>query len=61
MKYKNTLLIVKDLNVSKHFYKHVLGLRVLLDFHGSVTLSAGIVLQSYEIWKDIIRKTVMKL
>lgn len=56
MKYKNTLLIVKDLNVSKHFYKHVLGLRVLLDFHGSVTLSSGIVLQSYEIWKDIIRK-----
>ena len=56
MKYKNTLLIVKDLNVSKHFYKHVLGLRVFLDFHGSVTLSAGIVLQSYEIWKDIIRK-----
>lgn len=56
MKYKNTVLIVKDLNRSKNFYKYVLGLRIILDFNGSITLSSGIVLQSYEIWKDLIRK-----
>lgn len=56
MKYKNTVLIVQDLSRSKAFYKHVLGLRVLLDFNGSITLSSGIVLHSYEIWKDLIRK-----
>lgn len=56
MKYKNTVLIVRELNRSKAFYKHVLGLRVLLDFNGSITLSNGIVLHSYEIWKDLIRK-----
>lgn len=57
MKLKNTVLIVNNLEQSKKFYKQVLGLKVLLDFHGSVTLSSGIVLQSKEIWKDLIHKT----
>lgn len=56
MKTKNIVLIVKDMNRSKNFYRHILGLKVLLDFNGNVTLSSGIVLQSYEIWKDLIRK-----
>lgn len=56
MKRKNILIVVKDIDRSKDFYRHVLGLRVLLDFHGRVTLTSGIVLQSYEIWKDLIRK-----
>ena len=28
-----------------------------MDFHGSVTLTSGIVLQSKEIWKELIHKT----
>lgn len=56
MKRKNILLVVKDIETSKRFYRRILGLKVLLDFNGHVTLSSGIVLQSYEIWKDLIRK-----
>lgn len=56
MKRKNILLVVKDIDCSKDFYRHILGLRVLLDFNGHVTLTSDIVLQSYEIWKDLIRK-----
>lgn len=56
MKYKNTMLVVKDIQQSKHFYKKILNLRVLLDFNGNVTLSHGISLQSYELWKDFIHK-----
>ena len=54
MKLKNTVLIVNDLEQSKKFYKHILGLKTILDFHGSVTLTSGIVLQ---IWKELIHKT----
>ena len=57
MKLKNTVLIVNDLEQSKKFYKHILGLKAILDFHGSVTLTSGIVLQSKEIWKELIHKT----
>ena len=57
MKLKNTVLIVNDLDQSKKFYKHILGLKTILDFHGSVTLTSGIVLQSKEIWKELIHKT----
>lgn len=57
MKLKNTVLIVNDLEQSKKFYKHILGLKTILDFHGSVTLTSGIVLQSKEIWKELIHKT----
>lgn len=57
MKYKNTMLVVKDINQSKQFYKKILNLRVLLDFNGNVTLTHGISLQSYELWKDFVHKS----
>lgn len=56
MKYKNVLLVVKDIEQSKRFYHQLLSQHVLLDFNGRVILSSGIVLQSYETWKDLIRK-----
>lgn len=56
MKLKNTVLIVNDLNRSQDFYRHILGMKVLYDFHGYAYLSSGLVLQSYEIWKDMIHK-----
>lgn len=56
MKYKNVLLVVHDIDRSVDFYKKVLGLHVILDFKANVTLKGGICLQSYETWKDMIRK-----
>lgn len=57
MKYKNTLLVVNDISRSKNFYRRILGLKVIFDFHGRVTLTSGIVLQSYELWKDLIHRS----
>lgn len=56
MKFKNTVLIVNDLSRSKQFYRHVMGFKVLLDFHGSATLTSGLVLHSNELWKETIHK-----
>ncbi|WP_028044676.1 VOC family protein [Candidatus Stoquefichus massiliensis] len=56
MKYKNTLLVVNDMSRSKYFYRHVLNLKVLFDYRGRTTLSSGIILESYELWKELIHK-----
>ena len=42
MKFKNPLLVVKDMAASKAFYKEILNLRVVLDFGANVTLTGGV-------------------
>lgn len=42
MKYKNTLLVVKDLERSKNFYWEVLGLRTLSDLGIHAVLTGGL-------------------
>lgn len=42
MKLKNTVLVVKNLEQSKRFYRDVLGLHVLMDVGPYVTLTNGI-------------------
>ena len=54
MKYKSTLLVVKNMEKSKRFYNDVLGLAVVLDFGANVTLTGGISLQSEETWRTFI-------
>ncbi len=56
MKYANTLIVVKDIDKSKKFYRDVLGLDVIADFGANVTLTGGIALQTLETWKDFIHK-----
>ena len=56
MKYTTTLIVVKDLQRSKQFYKDVLGLDVTADFGANVTLSGGINLQTMDSWKTFIHK-----
>jgi len=58
MKYGATLLVVKDMEISKKFYQDVLGLDVVEDFGANVTLSGGISLQTLESWKEFIGKDV---
>lgn len=55
MKLKNPLLVVRDLEKSKAFYREVLGLRVVMDFGANVTLTGGVSLQSLDSWREIIR------
>lgn len=54
MKFKNPLIVVKDIEKSKAFYNQVLGLRVILDFGANVTLTGGICLQTQDSWAQFI-------
>ena len=51
MKFKNAMLIVKDIDVSCKLYEDVLGLRVICDFDVNKTLTGGLVLQTMDSYK----------
>ena len=59
MKLKNTLLVVKDIERSKQFYKTLFGLEVIADFDGNMVLTEGLVLQDEQIWKSLIQKEIV--
>ena len=56
MKYKCTLIAVKDMEKAKLFYHDVLGLEVVDDFGANVVLTGGIALQTAHTWKDFIHR-----
>lgn len=56
MKYKCTLIAVKDMEKSKQFYHDVLGLEVVDDFGANVILTGGISLQTSDTWKNFIHR-----
>ncbi|MFR5683907.1 MAG: VOC family protein, partial [Clostridia bacterium] len=58
MKFKNPLLVVKDIEKSKKFYQKVLGLHVIMDFGANITLTGGISLQTEETWREFIGKDI---
>ena len=55
MKFRSTLIAVKNIDISKQFYHDVLGLNVVADFGANVTLDGGVVLQTLDTWKSFIR------
>ena len=58
MRLKNVLLVVKDIEVSKSFYKDLFGLQVLTDFGSKVIMSEGLVLQAQKEWEKAALKEV---
>lgn len=48
MKIKNPLLVVKDMEKAKSFYRQVLGLHVIADLGANVVLIGGLSLQTEE-------------
>lgn len=54
MEFKNILLVVKDMEISKEFYKKVLEEDVVLDFGENVTLKSGICLQTKGSYNRVI-------
>ena len=56
MKLINILMVVKDMERSKRFYKELFGLDVVLDHDGNVILTEGLVLQEVSIWERLTRK-----
>lgn len=54
MKFKSTLIVVRDIERSRKFYEDLFGLRLIQDNDGNMILSEGIVLQDEAIWKKFI-------
>ncbi len=61
MKFRNPMLVVKDMEKSKEFYKQIIGLHVILDFGSNVTLTGGICLQTLESWTGFIEKSPQEI
>ena len=58
MKLKNTLIVVKDMERSKAFYRDLFGLLVIADYDGNVVLTEGLVLQEESTWKKFIGQEI---
>lgn len=58
MKFKNVLIVVKDIEKSKQFYKELFGLDVVMESDGNVILTEGLVLQERSVWEDAIDRRV---
>lgn len=56
MKYVCTLIVVKDIEQSKEFYRDLLSQEVIADFGANVTLTGGFALQTSESWENFIHK-----
>lgn len=59
MKLRNVLIVVKDIEKSRKFYKDLFGLEKVLDNDGNMILTEGLVLQEERIWKEFIGKDVV--
>ena len=54
MKYQSIMLVVKDIQKSKKFYKDILGLDIIGDFGANIILTNNIALQDLNKWKEFI-------
>lgn len=59
MKLKNIVIVVKDIEKSKQFYKELFGLDVILNQEGNVILTEGLVLQEVKVWEQTIGQDVV--
>ena len=59
MRLRNVLIVVKDIERSKRFYRDLFGLEVVLDNDGNMILTEGLVLQDEKIWKDFLNKDII--
>lgn len=50
MKLKNYLIVVKDIERSRDFYRELFGLQLVADLDGNMILTDGLVLQQADIW-----------
>ena len=59
MRLKNVLIVVKDIEKSKKFYRNLFGLDVILDSDGNVILTEGLVLQDASVWQKFLGKEIL--
>lgn len=58
MKLRNILIVVKDIEKAKKYYRDLFGLHVISDNDGNVILSEGLVLQEESCWKDFLKREI---
>ena len=60
MRLKNILIVVKDIEASKKFYKDLFGLEVIADFGENVVLTEGLALQEKKLWETFIERKAVE-
>ena len=55
MRYASALVAVKNMDISKRFYRDVSGLQVTADFGANVTLEGGVILQTMDAGQSFTR------
>lgn len=58
MKLKNILIVVKDMEVSKAFYRDLFGMHIVADFEGNAVLTEGLALQERSRWEEALGRSV---
>ena len=59
MKLRNILIVVKNIEKSRHFYHDLFGLELILDNDGNMILTEGLVLQDEKIWREFLGRDVI--
>lgn len=59
MKYRGTLLVVKDCNAALKFYHELFGSELVRDNGGNMELTDGLYLQEAGYWEKFIGKSVL--
>lgn len=59
MKLRNVVIVVRDMERAKAFYKSLFGLQVVVERGGNAVLTEGLVLQEENVWKKCIGREVI--
>ena len=60
MKLKNILIVVKDIEKSRAFYRDLFGIDMVHDNDGNMILTEGLVLQDEKIWKGFLNRGIIQ-
>lgn len=59
MRLKNVLIVVKDIEKSRKFYRDLFGIDLVFDNEGNMILTEGLVLQDEKIWKSFLGRDIL--
>ncbi len=59
MKLKNVLIVVKDIERSRRYYRDLFGLDLILDNDGNMILTDGLVLQDEKYWRGFLGREII--
>ena len=59
MKLRNVLIVVKEIERSRKFYRDLFGLEMILENDGNMILTEGLVLQEERIWRQFLGRDVI--